>query len=82
MTHHHLESVTMANEGDWTWNLAALLVLLAVMSALLLPAGRAGAEAVAAEPTEAAPVAHAIVPSPQPGEGEPELVVADLPQSY
>lgn len=68
---------------SWTWYLTPLLVV-AALSSVLLPLGTAGAGAAAAEPVriEAAAVAQGLVPSPQPGEGEPELFAADLPQSY
>lgn len=68
---------------SWAWNLTPLLVA-AVLSSILLPLGTSQADATAAEAAraEAPVVAQWLVPSPQPGEGEPELVAADLPQSY
>lgn len=70
---------------SWTWYLTPMLVV-AAMGALLLPLGPGAAEATAALSAaeavhaEAPEVARWLVPSPQPGEGEAEILVADLPQ--
>ena len=69
---------------SWTWNLVPLLIVMVALSGILLPHGNAKADAAAAEPTslEAPSPVFLLVPSPQPGVGEPELRAEDLPQSY
>jgi hypothetical protein len=69
---------------SWTWNLVPLLIVAVALTGLLIPQGDADPEAAATEPARAeAPGPFALlVPSPQPGMGEPELVPAELPQSY
>ena len=61
-----------------------VLIALAALSTLFAPHGGGSADAAAAQPMgiEARQVAMLLVPSPQPGEGEPELRAENLPQSY
>ena len=70
---------------SWTWHVMPALVAAAALSAIFLPHGAGSAEAAAAQPLVAVETSAAtlmLVPSPQPGEGEPALVLSDLPQSY
>lgn len=72
---------------SWTWNLVPLLIVTVALTGLFLPQSDADADTLAAAaaqaPSQEAPsLVFALVPSPQPGEGEPEIRVADLPQSY
>jgi hypothetical protein len=80
----HLESVTMSHDTSWTWNVVPLLAAAAVLSALFLSPGNAATDTAATEAAglEAPSMTQLLVPSPQPGMGEPAIVVADLPQSY
>lgn len=78
----HLESVTMSHDASWTWNLMPLLAAALALGIVFFPQGHLPADEAAAAHSEAATVAMLLVPSAQPGLGEPELVVADLPQSY
>lgn len=78
----HLESVTMSHNTSWTWNVMPLLAAALALGIVFFPQGNLPADDAAALQGEAATVAMLLVPSAQPGLGEPELVVADLPQSY
>ena len=67
----------------WTWHVMPLLIAVAAFSALF-PTG-SGSEpvaAVVAGAPQAEPMTAVLTPSPQPGEGEPELVVEYQTQSY
>lgn len=87
----HLESVTMSDNTAWTWNVLPLLAVVLALGVVFFPQGNlpgSAAEAAAAQAMhnkaddEALPLASLLVPSPQPGLGEPELRAEDLPQSY
>jgi len=80
----HLDSVTMSHDTSWTWNLTPLLMAALALSVVFFPEGKLPmADAEAAQPMRAEAVSFAqLVPSPQPGVGEPALVAAELPQSY
>lgn len=69
---------------SWTWNLVPLLIVTVALTGLFLPQGHADADAasVQAASAEAPSPAYVMVAAPQPGQGEPEIRVADLPQSY
>lgn len=69
---------------SWTWNLVPLLIVTVALTGLFLPQGQADADAVTAPAAsqEAPSPVFLLVPSPQPGMGEPELRAEDLPQSY
>lgn len=80
----HLESVTMSHNTSWTWNVMPLLAAALALGIVFFPQGNLPAEEAVAQvmPAEATTMASLLVPSPQPGLGEPALVAADLPQSY
>lgn len=80
----HLESVTISDNASWTWNVIPLLAAALALGVVFFPQGSLSVEEQAAQPmhTEAKSLAMLLVPSPQPGLGEPELMAADLPQSY
>lgn len=79
----YVKAVRAQETHHWTWNLVPLLIVTVALSGLFLPQGQADADAaVQAARAEAASPADVMVPSPQPGQGEPEIRVADLPQSY
>jgi len=80
---HHLESVTMSDNTSWTWNVVPVIAAALALSIVFFPQGNLPAEeAVPAMLDEAPTLAMLVVPSPQPGAGEPALVPADLPQTY
>ena len=81
---YHRESADMQQTYPWTWHVMPMLIAAAALSALFTPQGSEPVEATAAQPMgiEALSRTMLLVPSPQPGEGEPELVAANLPQSY
>lgn len=80
----HLESVTMSHDTSWTWNVMPLLAAALALGIVFFPQGNVPADDAGARAMrdEAPTVAVLLVPSRQPGLGEPELVAADLPQSY
>lgn len=80
----HLESVTMSHDTSWTWNVMPLIAAALALGIVFFPQGNLPADDAAAQAfdSEFRSAAAVIVPSPQPGLGEPELVAADLPQSY
>lgn len=80
----HLESVTISNDTHWTWNVMPLLAATLALGIVFFPQGHVPADDALARVLgdEAPTVVMLLVPSPQPGLGEPEPVVADLPQSY
>lgn len=80
----HLESVTISNDTHWTWNVMPLLAATLALGIVFFPQGHVPADDALARALgdEAPTVVMLLVPSPQPGLGEPEPVVADLPQSY
>lgn len=80
----YVKAVRAQETHHWTWNLVPLLIVTVALSGLFLPQGHADADAAAVQAAraEAASPADVMVPSPQPGQGEPEIRVADLPQSY
>ncbi len=79
-----LETVTMSHDTSWTWNVLPMLAAALALSVVLFPQGNLPAEEAAAEaaPIEATALVLPWAPSPQPGLGEPELVAANLSQSY
>lgn len=81
---NHLDAVTMSDNTRWTWNVVPMLAGALVLSILFFPQGNLPADDATAQAmhAEASTVAMVIVLSPQPGAGEPELVPAELPQSY
>ncbi|MBL8343900.1 MAG: hypothetical protein JNN03_00510 [Rubrivivax sp.] len=87
---NHLESVTMSHDTSWTWNVLPLFAAALALGIVFFPQGTlpgdavevAEATAAQAMPSEAPTLAMLLVPSPQPGLGEPALVPADLPPTY
>jgi hypothetical protein len=82
---HRFETPATMDSASWTWHVIPLLIVAAALSVVFMPQGHAPAEAAALgmdADVEATRITQLLVPSPQPGESEPELVVADLPQSY
>lgn len=80
----HLESVTLSHDTSWTWNVMPLLAAALALGIVFFPQGNLPADDTAAQALdrEAPAAALLLVPSPQPGVGEPELVLANLPQWY
>lgn len=82
--YEHAKTLRAQEPHAWTWNLVPLLIVTVALTGFFLPHGNADVDAVAAQPMglEASAMAMLLVPSPQPGMGEPELRAEDLPQSY
>jgi hypothetical protein len=74
----------MMQTSSWTWHVMPVLIVAAALNTLFVSAGTDTAAATAAMPIAAEASAYdaALVPSPQPGMGEPALRAEDLPQSY
>lgn len=81
---HRLETRATMDSASWTWHVIPLLIVAAALSVVFTPMGQTPADAAAAQAAdmEVVSMAQLLVPSPQPGEGEPALTAADLPLSY